>query len=383
MPAGRAKRRLFDGRLHGFVAEQRATTITFYFRYTDVRGRTREIKLGRLADVTVDQARRRAEQLKAAVSLGSDPAAETERKRAVPTFAEFVEDRYLPHVRARLRSVRNIEAQLRLRLVPWLGRKALDEITITDVAEVRRRLIGLNLSNSSVNRNLATLRSMFNLARVWGIVDGRNPASAPGMLRETHRDTYLSAAETQALMKALDKEPNQIAAAALALLVLTGARKNEVLRAKWSDLDSGRSLLTVPVSKNGRPRYIPLSPSAARVLEMRFHARNHGEVFIFPGTRSGCPLEDLRSTWKRAKRVAGLSADLRIHDLRHSFASALANAGTPLSEIGVILGHRDLATTSRYAHHAPQRLVATATVAAVAWDLSPKTTADAARDEAE
>ena len=134
----------------------------------------------------------------------------------------------------------------------------------------------------------------------------------------------------------------------------------------------------MPRSKNGRPRYIPLSPTAARVLELRYRARKPGEAQVFPGNKPEQPLENLRGPWKRAKRLAGLPADLRIHDLRHSFASALANAGTPLSEIGVILGHRDLATTARYAHHAPQRLVATAAVAAKAWDLGLAASPDAA-----
>ena len=117
------------------------TGTTFYFRYTDARGRAREIKLGRAPDVTVEQARRRAEQLKAQVSLGADPAAERARARAVPTLAEFARDRYLPHVREHLRSAGNIDAYLRLRVLPFLGARALDEVTQADVAALRRRLI--------------------------------------------------------------------------------------------------------------------------------------------------------------------------------------------------------------------------------------------------
>ena len=184
LPAGRAKRRLFDGRLHGFVAEQRATTITFYFRYTDARGRTREIKLGRLGDITVDQARRRAEQLKAAVSLGSDPAAETERSGPSPPSPPSPRTATSRTSSRGCAVAHNIEAQLRLRLIPWLGRKALDEITAADVAGVRRRLIDGGLSNGSVNRNLATLRSMFNLARTWGSSTGAIPPRRPGCWRK-------------------------------------------------------------------------------------------------------------------------------------------------------------------------------------------------------
>ena len=369
VPEGKAKVRVFDTRTRGFIAEVRRSCITFYFRYTDARGRGREVKLGRLGDVTLEQARRRADQLKAETSLGADPVADADKRRAVPTVAAFIEERYMPHVRDRLRSHDTVAVFCR-RITEALGRKALDEVTQADVASFRRRMMGTGLSNASVNRHLATLRSMFNLALRWQLYEGRNPAASPGMLRETHRDVYLSARETQALVRALDAEPNQDAAAALMLLIVTGARKSEVLTARWENVDLDRCLLTVPRSKSGKTRYIPLSELAVRVLVRQYQRRRPGNGgYVFPGHRAGQPLEDLRGPWKRAKQAAGLLPDTRIHDLRHSFASALANQGVPLNEIGVILGHSQLATTARYAHHAPQRLVQTATVAAQAWNL--------------
>jgi integrase len=273
---GVVKTRIFDDRLTGFIAEQRSGGVTLYFRYADARRRDREIKLGRLGDVTVDQARKRAEQLKASVSLGADPLAELDRKRAVPIFETFVRERYLPHVQERLRSAGNIEAYLRKRILPALGRKALDEIGQDDVAALRRGLIDEGLSPSSVNRHLATLRSMFNLALRWQLFEGRNPAASPGMLRERHRDVYLDAAQTQALVRALDADRCPDSAAALALLAVTGARKNEVLRATWDLVDLGRGVLTVPRSKSGKPRHIPLSPYAAAILQRQLARRAAG-----------------------------------------------------------------------------------------------------------
>ncbi len=372
LPEGAAKVRIFDDRLAGFIAEQRRGGVTFYLRYADARHRSHEIKLGRLGDVTVDQARRRAEQLKASVSLGADPAAEAAQRRAVPTLAEFVRDRYLPHVRERLRSGSNIEGQLRLRILPALGRRPLDEVRQDDVAALRRRLVGEGLAAATVNRHLATVRAMFNLALKWQLYQGRNPAASPGMLREAHRDRYLTAEQTQALIRALDLEANQDAAAALALLTVTGARRSEVLLATWANVDLNRGMLTVPRSKSGRTRHVPLAPFAVAVLERQAARREAGNDHVFPSRRrDGRPLEGLRKPWARAKRAAGLPADLRIHDLRHSFASALANAGTPLNEIGTVLGHTQLSTTTRYAHHSPQRLIATATAASTAWNLLP------------
>ena len=286
-------------------------------------------------------------------------------------IADFARDRYLPHVQERLRSAFAPEAHLRLRILPFLGKKALDEVNQDDVAALRRKLLAEGLAPGTVNRHLATLRSMFNLALKWQLYEGRNPAASPGMLQEQHRDRFLTAAETQALVRALDAEANQDAASALALLILTGARKQEVLRARWELVDLERGVL-VPLSKSSRPRHVPLSPHAVRVLQVQAGRRLAGNPYVFPSrVVEGRPLEGLHKPWDRAKRAAGLSADLRIHDLRHSFASALANAGTPLYEIGTVLGHRQLAATTRYAHHAPQRLVETASTAARAWNLLP------------
>jgi integrase len=210
------------------------------------------------------------------------------------------------------------------------------------------------------------------------------------MLREIHRDKYLSPDQTQALVRALDADEDQTTAAAIALLIVTGARRSEVMLTRWENVDFGRNMLTVPRSKTGRPRYIPLSPYAVAILHRQLAKSQAAEAarvagdqdnegraaanpHVFPShRRPGKPLEGLRGAWKRAKAVAGLPPDLRIHDLRHSFASALANAGTPLNEIGTVLGHTQLSTTNRYAHHSPQRLIATATSATTAWNLLPK-----------
>ena len=346
IPDGTVKVRVFDNRIKGFILEFRKSCATYYFRYEDARGRAREIKLGRTVDVALDQARKQAEKLKSEVSLGADPIAVLERQRAIPSVATFLNEQYLPHAKERMRSYVNVVAYCR-RMVAALGTKAVDEVTAADVANFRRRLIDEKLSNASVNRHLCTLRAAFNLARRWQVYDGPNPAASPGMLTERHRDEYLSAVETQALFRALEEEKWFEAAQALRLLVLTGARKNEILRAKWVDVDFDRCLLTVPRSKNGKRRYIPLTGLAMMVVHAQWHRRSRDNPFVLPGAVPGRPIINLRPAWEKAKKKAGLQPTLRIHDLRHSFASALANSGVPLNEIGVILGHSQLATTAR------------------------------------
>lgn len=250
------------------------------------------------------------------------------------------------------------------------GRLALNEVCVTDVADFRAALLKTGLSPATVNRHLAALRRMFTLALKWQIFAGPNPAASPGMLPETYRDLYLTPVQVQALLRALDRDVDQGAAAAIALLLFTGARSGEILGARWADVDLTRCLLTVPRSKAGRVHHIPLAPAAVQVLQVQ-HQRSAGHEFVFPGKLAGKPLSTLRHIWARAKKAAGLPADFRVHDLRHTFASALVSSGVPLYEVGVILGHSQLSTTRRYAHHAPQRLIETATLATKSWNLLP------------
>ena len=370
-PAGQVKSRHYDADVTGLIAECRATgVITFWFRYRDNRSRQKETKVGRYGTITLEQARRRAKELAAQVSLGHDPGADKAAKKGVVTLAAYIDREYLPGARARLRSSRNLVAYT-ARIKRRLGSKALDEVTWTDVSAFKAVLISEGLAPGTINRHLATLRALYNEATRSGHHSGPNPAAKPGMLPEQNRERYLTLDQDRALIAALSDDQNPIAATAIGLLMLTGARKSEVTRAEWQHIDFDRRELLVPRSKNGRPRRIPLSPWAVELLNRQRRRCSSGERFVFPGSTPGQPIGDLRRIWTRAKEAADLPPDLRIHDLRHSMASRLANAGTPLNEIGAILGHRTLATTQRYAHFQPQRLVDTAAIASAAWD-APK-----------
>lgn len=365
----RARVRLHDPVTRGFHVELRQNGVTFYFRYFDARHRERHVRIGRLGEVTLAQARKRAEQLRAEVSLGGDPVAERRQHLAVPTVDRFLADRFLPYVEANLRGAENFPAYCR-RIAKHLGRLSLNEVSVTDVADFRAAILKAGLAPATVNRHLAALRRMFTLASKWQIFGGPNPAASPGMLPETNRDLYLTPVQVQALLRALDRDVDQGAASAIALLLFTGARSGEILGARWADVDLNRCLLTVPRSKAGRVHRIPLAQAAVQVLRVQ-HQRSTGHEFVFPGKVAGQPLSTLRHIWARVKKAAGLPADFRVHDLRHTFASALVSNGVPLYEVGVILGHSQLSTTRRYAHHAPQRLIETATLATKSWNLLP------------
>jgi integrase len=368
VPAGKRYVRIFDTSQPGLILELQGSGGTYYVRVTDHRRRTRDMKIGRLSDVTLSQAKRRATELRAQAAMGQDPAGDLDKLRAIPTVSRFIHEQFLPYIRERQRGADNMGVYCR-RIEEQVGSKPLDEVTPADVQALKARLREKGLANGTVNRHLAAIRSMINLAIRWKVVTCDNPASSPGMLMERSRDMYLTDEQAHTLFKALREMGTRSTTAAIAMLAVTGARRNEILRARWDELDISRRILTVPVSKSGKPRRIFLSDPAMQIIAHQARIRNDGHPYIFPGGVPGRPLNSVKSAWRRVKQIANLPDDLRVHDLRHSFASVLANRGVPLNEIGTLLGHSDVRMTARYAHHAPQRLIESANHAATSWGL--------------
>lgn len=362
VPAGKGKLRIRDDKLTGFIMEVRPSSrVTFYIRYRDKLSRQREIRLGKLGDITVDQARKRAQEIKAAVSLGGDPAGELDRLRAIPTFSAFLEERYLPFAKDRLLSYRDHESFYRLRLKDLWGGRRIDEIRPHDIADLQDRLRRENLTNATVNRYVAFVRRVFNLALRWEVYEGRNPAQHAEMRRENQRERFLKEEEIRALFRSLDAEPNRTAASLIALLAATGARRGEAMNMRWEHLDFDRRLWVVPRSKSGKRRYIPLSDGALRILAgIR---RLPGNPWVFPSENPDKPICCITKPWTRIKERAGLPPDLRVHDLRHTFASTLVGKGRSLYEVGEILGHSQVSMTKRYAHLAPAQMIEAANLA--------------------
>jgi integrase len=199
------------------------------------------------------------------------------------------------------------------------------------------------------------LSRMFTLAVKWKLCSD-NPCKGVKRNREHLRKRYLKPEELARLTKALAEEPNQTAADAVRLLLLTGARRGEVLGAAWAQFDLAAGTWSKPPASVKQDEYhqVPLSGPARQLLG-RLHKQAAGSPWVFPG-RNGRPREDLKYVWQRVRKAAGIS-DLRLHDIRHSFASQLASGGASLPLIGALLGHSNPTTTFRYAHlfHDPQR----------------------------
>lgn len=365
-PIDQKKIDFFDAQSRGFMLEVRASGgKTYYQRYTDERGRERQFKIGPAEILTLKQARQKARHIKAEATLGGNPQQERQIRRSIPTLHSFVDERYIPFIKGYKRSWKTDETFLRIHILPALGRHLIDEITSDSIIELTNRMRNENYAPGSVGRVIIILRYMFNLAAKWKMIPPRmNPASGIPVPLDVQRSRYLSKEEATRLLASIRSDENQIAAKAIMLLLLTGARRNEVTQAEWSYIDWQRRTLFVPRSKNGRPRYVQLNSPAIELLKS---IPKTCENYVFPSPSTGKPMPHLFFPWDRIRRRAGL-ADVRLHDLRHSFASFLVNNGEDLYYVQRLLGHANLRSTQRYAHLAPDRLNQSAEVMASILD---------------
>ena len=363
--AGKAKVDYYCTDLPGLLMEVRASgQRTFYAVYRDARGTKRQLRVGRFGEVTLAQARKSVQQVRGSAALGADPAAERDQARQVPTFGEFAV-RYMAHAKSHKRSWKDDDGWLRNWLVPALGRRALDAVTTRDISRLHSRVKD-ERSVVAANRVLSLVKHLFNLAIQWGEAK-QNPAKGIRLFREVARARFLDPGEVRRLVAALDQEPNRTIASFFHTLLLTGARRSEAMQATWAEIDFDRRLWTVPASrsKSGRARHIPLSDAVVKVL-LTLPGPDQGP-HVFPGRHHGKSLNNPAKNWAAACKRAGLEG-VRIHDLRHSFASILAANGRSLVEIQHLLGHQSPMMTNRYAHLSNGALLDAANVAGLAVD---------------
>jgi integrase len=355
-PPSRSKVDFFDLEQRGFMLEVRASGgKTFYQRYTDLRGRERQFKIGPADVLTLDQARRKARLVLAQALVGEDPQQQRRELRATPTLKEFVRERYLPHVKSYKRSWCTDETVLRLHILPSLGAQPVDQIKNEEIAELLRRMREKGYASGTTNRVLILIRYIFNLGRKWRVAGmAQNPTLGLSTAPDVQRDRFLSPEEAHRLIVAIESDENQTAAQAVMLLLLTGGRRNEITQAKWEYVNWERRTLLVPLSKSGKPRAIALNAQALALL--RAIARNDANPYIFPSPINGRPSASLFFPWDRIRKRAGLK-DVRLHDLRHSYASFLVNQGVSLYVVQGLLGHAHSRTTQRYAHLAHETLL--------------------------
>ena len=347
-PVGKARVDLYDTVIPGFIVEIRATGgKTYYLRYRDAHGKQKQYKIGDAKSLTFEQARNAAQTLRAKVVLGDDPSAEKAAIRKVPMLQVFIDDHYLPYVKSCKRGWATNVSVLKNHITPEFGRLHMDEVTQSLIVKYHLAMREKGYAAATANRVVVMLSAMFNLAKKWGIFD-RNPAVGIELFEENNnRERYLSAEEVQRLSLTIQDSDNPQLKYIVALLLLTGCRKRELLDAEWTHFDLERRSWRIPMSKSGKPRHVPLSDDVVSILSRL--PRFDDCTYIVPNPKTKLPFNTVFCSWNTARKQAGM-ADLRMHDLRHSFASFLVNAGRSLYEVQNILGHSQLNTTQRYAH---------------------------------
>ncbi len=334
----------FDEEVPGFLLEfRRSGKGTWYFRHRDEQGHIRFTRIASTRELAPPEARARAFRLYTGLAEGRVPA----RTSPALTLAVFSEGRYLPHARLHKRSWKTDQRMLRLHILPTLGSFRLNTITRADIVSWLDELRAKGLSSATCNRVMALLKFMFHCASIWECLpEGKNPCQKLRPLPVSPLpERYLSSEEARRLLAALDKFPTRPSACAIKMLLLTGARRQEMLSCRWEYVDWERRLITLPLSKSGKPRHIPLSDAALDVLRTLPRRSD----WLFPGKTGAGPLRSLFHTWNELRKNLDLN-DVRLHDLRHSFASFLVNQGCSLYEVQKMLGHGDPRVTMRYAH---------------------------------
>lgn len=351
-PGNKSRIEYCDSEFPGLYVEVRATSQgqgTFYLRYKDSSGKTCHQKIARTTDVNLLEARKRARTLKAEIELGADPRAEEKARKAVLTFDEFFEQHYLPYVKPRKRSWDRDEELYRLRIKKAFGQKRLNQITRHQVQTFHTALKDEGLAAATCNHHIKLLRHAFNLAIDWEMLE-TNPVSRVPLFHEDNKiEHYLDDAELGRLLLILRTDENRNVCRVALFLLSTGCRLNEALSAKWSDVDLEKGVFIVSAknSKSKRMRSVPLNDSALEILSQLDTQNRHEYLFI--NQKTGNPYTTIGKVWNRLRMKAGLK-HLRLHDLRHQYASFLVNGGRTLYEVQQILGHSDPKVTMRYAH---------------------------------
>ena len=336
----------WDGELTGFGLRVRRSGRKSYVVQTRIAGKLCWFTIGPHGPLNPDQARARALEILACAKKGIDPRDADARREAEPSMADlgrrFLEE-YVP-VHCKPSTREEYSRSVRLFVDPVIGELRVPEVQRKDIAALHH---GLRDKPYQANRTLGVLSKMFSLAEVWGWrPDGSNPCRHVKRYKEHKRERFLSPEETERLGQVLRdvEEEMPSAVAAFRLLLLTGCRMSEIRDLRWEYVKD--DCIELPDAKTGG-RVVPLGPEARAVLSSI--PRDEDNPWVITGRLPGSHLTDLQRPWRRIRKQAGLEG-VRIHDLRHSFASRALALGESLTMIGKLLGHTQVQTTARYAH---------------------------------
>jgi integrase len=346
-PAGKTREFMWDTELSGFGLMVMASGHRSFVIQWRAGGNARRASIGEYGRLTAEEGRAKAKDMLAAITMGKDPIAERKASREMRSFKIVAEEFLQKHVAKRKPGTRRVFGQIvRDHIVPALGSKSMKEIIRGDVRRIHERMFE---TPAQANMMLAVTSSIWSWAAKRdepGVVAHLNPCHGIDRYPAVQRDRALSDEELVRLaevLRTIDADPYAIAA--IRILLLTGARLREILHALWENVDLSKGTLFLPDSKTG-PKTIYLGAAAEILAGLE---RVDGNPFVIPGALPGKPRADLNCPWASIKKAAGLEG-LRIHDLRHHFASTGANMGQGLTLVANLLGHSSATMTAKYSH---------------------------------
>jgi len=346
---------------------------TYLLRYKQSGG-TKYVKIGRTYDISLVDAKKKALALKSEITDGRDPRQEKVDKRDAPTLTTFMDEHYFPYVEPRKRTAYKDKELFQLRLKKAFGGVQINRITRQQIQAFHTSVRGEGLSPASCDHYLKLLRHALNLAVDWEMLD-RNPAARVPLFNIDNKiEHYLDEKQLEKLMYVLIHDGNRPVCSIVMYLLSTGARLNEALQAKWKHIDRQQKVWRIPseINKSKKMRSVPLNDTALAILDDLDTEGRYGHLFV--NTKTGKPYTTIHKVFRRLRGEAGLP-HLRIHDLRHAFASYLISNNRSLFEVQQILGHSSPIVTQRYAHLSSKALQdATSAASDVITDAMPEST---------
>jgi len=327
---------------------------TYYVQYRNIQRVQKMLKLGVHGQITTEEARVLAKKYLGGVVHGQDPAGMKKESRNLPTLNDLAHDYVLYHgEKKRPKSLKEDQRLLKAIILPALGSSLVAHITRRDIETLHHEH---KKTAYQANRSVSLLSKMFTLANAW---DWRadNPAKGIERYQEEKRKRWLTADELKVLWNVLEEYSNQLTASIFKLLILTGARKGELVSATWDQFDLEAGVWTKPahLTKQKKQEHLPISPQAIEILRILKSQVQLPSPFLFPGKVEGKSLQEIKRAWNTIRKKSGF-LDLRMHDLRHTHAAHLVSSGLSLSIVGKLLGHTQASTTQRYAHLADEPL---------------------------
>lgn len=352
-PIDKSKVQYFDSELTGFMIEVKNTgSKTYYYRF---RSNTSQkmIRIGTTTELNFQQAKEKYLELKENQTNPQEHS--PQKEKPLITFLEFYNSYYLPYIKAHIKSYETNISVFKNHILKDLSNTSMADLKKLDIKRLHNEMITIkNLSRATANKFLIFLSSAYKLANEFELLNSYNPCRGIKEFElNNQRQIFLTQSQTKRLLNEVNKSSNIHLKYIVPMLLLSGARKREVLDAKWCDFDNINNLWTIPLTKNGKKRILPITKSLQTILNQ---IPKDKTPYLFASPLTLKPYISIYQSWNSARTKANLK-EVRMHDLRHTYASALVNAKCSLYEIQVLLGHSTAKMTQRYAHLSNESLM--------------------------